>query len=217
MPTGRQRAWALYPCFRDLCCRDGPTIGDTDVQELRFFRPDRNDLFGRHVAWCIDSVLPRRVPVVFTHRGFMYRLMARFFEAENEFAAPDPSLSVSIYHLRPDPLSCSPADAAVYYYIHVYDWIARHAELHDVVALLDAIQANFLAVQEAQQRRRDAYRLLNHFDFVLRGAPDPIRHRYVRNKIERVLREHECEVLALKKKNSPYSHHPESAIPCPSL
>jgi hypothetical protein len=31
-----------------------------------------------------------------------------------------------------------------------------------------------------------------------------------------VLREHECEVLALKKKNSPYSRHPESAIPCPS-
>lgn len=132
-----------------------------------------------------------------TRRNFMYMLTVRFFE--NEDRGHDQILSACIYHMRPDSLSYTVNDSIVYYYVHVYDWISRCVDLREVVALLNAIQNNFASIQLAQNRRRDVYRLLDHYDAILDKVPDTVRRRYVEHSIDRLLYEHENlnEVLVL--------------------
>lgn len=194
------RAWVVYPCFRYLCSRE--IDGEIDSQELYMFKPSASNLYGTHVAWCIDSVSPMRVPISITSKNFMYKLAVRYFEKErqNIYNPCDVMLPVAIYHMFPDKSSYSPNDDNGYYYIHVYDWITRCEGTQEVIMLLDAIQDNFHLIQKAQQRRSDAYRLLDHYEYVLYTESDPVRCKYVDQKRMQVLCENNGldEVLGLQ-------------------
>ena len=170
------RLWITSPRFKSVYSKKNAIDHAEDVLAVRM--QELQGIPAYHIAWRIVSVSELATPLSKFYSQSLYSLCIQFSYKHAPFA--------SVIHLL--------ENNRCFYYVKIFYWVARCADPHECVALLDAIEANINGICLEYELRMSNYELFKHYEKSLRFTNDFVRQKYVQfamGRLEKTFQRHE--------------------------